>query len=48
MKRIFVYETLSGGGQLAEADGETASDDLFAAGLSMRNAVVADLLRLIE
>ena len=46
MKRIFVYETLSGEEQVAEADGETASDDLFAAGLSMRNAVVADLLRL--
>ena len=39
MKRIFVYEYLSGGGEMA-------SGDLLAMGQSMRNAIMADLLRL--
>lgn len=39
MKRIFVYEYLSGGGELA-------SGELLAMGQSMRNAIMADLLRL--
>ncbi len=46
MKRIFVYETLSGGGQAAEDGAELAGDGLFAAGLAMRDAMVADLLLL--
>jgi len=46
MKRIFVYETLSGGAQAAEAEDRIAGDDLFAAGLAMRNAIAADLLLL--
>lgn len=41
MKRIFVYEYLSGGGQTA--DGQTANE-MLAAGLTMRDALVADLL----
>ena len=42
MDRIFVYEYLSGGGEMpAEAAGE-----LLAMGQSMRDAIVADLLRL--
>ena len=40
MKRIFVYEFLSGGGELA------AGGDLLAIGQSMRDAIMADLLRL--
>ncbi|MDM0073261.1 ATP-grasp domain-containing protein [Variovorax sp. J2P1-59] len=39
MKRIFVYEYLSGGG-------ETAPGELLAMGQSMRDAIMADLLRL--
>lgn len=44
MKRIFVYETLSGGGQVRDTDAEMADDGLFAAGLAMRDAITADLL----
>ncbi len=44
MKRIFVYESLSGGGHLAEAG--TSGGDLLAPGLAMRDAITADLLRL--
>ena len=40
MTRIFVYEYLSGGGDRA------ANDDLLPMGQSMRDAIVADLLRL--
>ena len=43
-KRIFVYEYLSGGGQMAGADG--ASVELMAMGQSMRDAITADLLAL--
>lgn len=39
MKRIFVYEYLSGGGEMAPRE-------LLAAGESMRDAIMADLLRL--
>ncbi|MGJ7506693.1 ATP-grasp domain-containing protein [Variovorax sp. GT1P44] len=39
MKRIFVYEYLSGGG-------ESAPGELLVMGQSMRNAIMADLLRL--
>ena len=46
MKRIFVYETLSAGGQVAEDGAEIGGDGLFAAGLAMRDAIVADLLLL--
>ena len=44
MKRIFVYEYLSGGGLMTA--GEAASDELLTLGTSMRDAIVADLLRL--
>ena len=44
MKRIFVYEFLSAGGQMAEA--ETPGDDLLAMGISMRDAIATDLTRL--
>ncbi|HSW08761.1 ATP-grasp domain-containing protein [Aquabacterium sp.] len=43
MKRVFVYEYLSGGGLLDA--GASADADLQAQGLAMRDAVVADLLR---
>jgi len=39
MKRILVYEYLSGGGEMA-------AGELLEAGLSMRDAIMADLLRL--
>ena len=45
-QRIFVYEYLSGGGQMAGADG--ASVELLAMGQSMRDAITADLLALEE
>jgi predicted ATP-grasp superfamily ATP-dependent carboligase len=44
MKRVFVYEYLCGGG-LVDGD-EAASDELLPLGLSMRDAVLADLMRL--
>jgi tyramine---L-glutamate ligase len=44
MKRILVYEYLSGGGLMPV--GEAASDELLALGTSMRDAIVADLLAL--
>ena len=44
MKRIFVYEYLSGGGLIAGAEG--TGDDLLPMGLAMRDAITADLLRL--
>jgi len=44
MKRIFVYEYLSGGAAM-EGD-EESGDELLAMGQSMRDAVVADLLAL--
>lgn len=44
MKRIFVYEYLSGGGLMADTAG--SGDDLLTMGQSMRDAIVADLLRL--
>ena len=44
MKRILVYEYLSGGGLMTA--GEAASDELLTLGTSMRDAIVADLLRL--
>jgi tyramine---L-glutamate ligase len=40
MKRIFVYEHLSGGGEMV------AGGELLAMGRSMRDAIMADLLRL--
>ncbi len=42
MKRIWVYEYLSGGGAL---DGDSHGDALLAMGTSMRDAMVADLLQ---
>ncbi|MEO7338570.1 MAG: ATP-grasp domain-containing protein [Caldimonas sp.] len=44
MKRIFVYEFLSGGGLPQHAS--TKPDPLLAMGVAMRDAVVSDLLRL--
>ena len=44
MKRIFVYEYLSGGGLIESAEG--SGDDLLPMGLCMRDAITADLLRL--
>jgi tyramine---L-glutamate ligase len=44
VKRIFVYEYLSGGG-LADAD-PASRDALLPSGVAMRDAMVADLLRL--
>ncbi|WP_239142569.1 ATP-grasp domain-containing protein [Variovorax sp. WS11] len=44
MKRVFVYEYLSGGGWSDYGD-DTAADELLPLGLSMRDAIVADLLR---
>lgn len=43
MKRILVYEYLSGS---APEDGDAAADALLPAGIAMRDAIVADLLRL--
>lgn len=43
MKRIFVYEYLSGGGELPAGEVH-AGDALLAMGLAMRDALVADLL----
>ena len=43
MKRVFVYEYLSGGGLMAGDD--AAGDELLPLGLSMRDAVLGDLLR---
>ncbi|HEX7440055.1 MAG TPA: ATP-grasp domain-containing protein [Caldimonas sp.] len=45
MKRIFVYEYMSGGGQTAHAE-TPGDDDLLATGQAMRDAITADLLRL--
>ncbi|MEJ8823368.1 ATP-grasp domain-containing protein [Variovorax humicola] len=48
-KRIFVYEYLSAGGEMAgesPAGEHAAADDLLAMGQSMRDAIVADLLSL--
>lgn len=47
MKRVFVYEYLSGGGLLdaGAAACRTSDADLLAQGLAMRDALVADLLR---
>ena len=47
-KRIFVYEYLSGGGQMAGAgpDADAASVELLAMGQSMRDAITVDLLAL--
>lgn len=44
MKRVFVCEYLSGGGRIG--DDPAVSADLLPAGLAMRDAIVADLLRL--
>jgi predicted ATP-grasp superfamily ATP-dependent carboligase len=46
MKRVFVYEYLSGGG-LLDGDGE-AIGDLMTMGLAMRDALTADLLQLAD
>ena len=48
MKRIFVYEYLSGGGEMVSSDavGEAASGELLAMGQAMRDAIAVDLLRL--
>ena len=43
-KRVFVYEYLSGGGWSDYGD-DAAADELLPLGLSMRDAMVADLLR---
>ena len=43
MKRVFVCEYLSAGGLVSA--GESANDELLAMGTSMRDAIVADLLR---
>lgn len=44
MKRVFVYEYLSGGGPV-EGD-DAAADELMPMGLAMRDALAADLLQL--
>ncbi len=44
MKRIFVYEYLSGGGAMAGAEGP--GDELLTMGRAMRDAIANDLLRL--
>ena len=44
MKRIFVYEHLSGGGELG--DGQAPGGELLAMGQAMRDAIVADLIAL--
>ena len=48
MRRVFVYEYLSGGGQMASAgkSGDTPGGELLAMGRAMRDAIVADLLQL--
>lgn len=48
MRRVFVYEYLSGGGRMASAgtSGDTPGDELLAMGRAMRDAMVADLLQL--
>ena len=46
MKRVFVYEYLSGGGLVD--DDPAAGDTLLPLGMSMRDAIVADLLRLAD
>ncbi|MDQ0590695.1 ATP-grasp domain-containing protein [Variovorax paradoxus] len=43
-KRVFVYEYLSGGGWSDYGD-DSAADELLPLGLSMRDAMVADLVR---
>ena len=43
MKRILVYETLSGGGALSEAGDPDELAELAAQGRAMRDAIVADL-----
>lgn len=43
-QRVFVYEYLSGGGWSDYGD-DTAADELLPLGLSMRDAMVADLVR---
>ena len=43
MKRIFVYEYLSGGGPVAGTDAHRS--ELLAMGRAMRDAITADLLR---
>lgn len=45
MKRIFVYEYLSGGGLMGSGGSEAAEAELLPLGLSMRDAMVADLLQ---
>jgi tyramine---L-glutamate ligase len=45
MRRILVYESLSGGAEFAD---ETAAAALLPQGLAMRDAVVADLLRVAD
>jgi predicted ATP-grasp superfamily ATP-dependent carboligase len=46
-KRVFVYEYLSGGGWL-DYGGDAAADELLPLGRSMRDAMVADLLRMAD
>ena len=45
MKRIFVYEYLSAGGEMA-GEGDAAADELLGMGQTMRDAMTADLLAL--
>ncbi|SFL95285.1 ATP-grasp domain-containing protein [Variovorax sp. OV329] len=46
MTRIFVYEYLSGGGDMATTAASGAADGLLAMGQAMRDAMAADLLAL--
>ncbi|HTT09825.1 MAG TPA: ATP-grasp domain-containing protein [Burkholderiaceae bacterium] len=45
---VFVYEYLSGGGQPAQQEAHPAARHLLAQGRSMRDAIVADLVRIEE
>jgi predicted ATP-grasp superfamily ATP-dependent carboligase len=46
MKRVFVYEYLSGGGLMGSQGDEAAEAELLPLGLSMRDAMVQDLLQI--
>ena len=46
MKRIFVYEYLSGGGRIGPEGDAQAEAELLPLGLAMRDAMAADLLAL--
>lgn len=46
MTRVFVFEYLTGGGSIDGSSDGAAADELMPMGLAMRDAVVADLLRI--